>query len=330
MTIEELPGDVAEAEEPAPYAHPNFIRVEVVCDSIVDGVRLTTLRTRYPEIIHNEVLRHRVVSHSVESSRAVPLNKAIQSVREEPYIPFKWGAKQKGMHADDVVPAFAQHEAAKLWLEQRDQAIQAALRLDSLGVHKENGSQLLKPFIYIDDLWSSTDWTNFFNLRTPVQAREEIRTLSRAIRHAMEASTPKKRNYHLPFIEDGEVQECVRKRAVLRAELRSSPLLRKESLALRKGYLLDMPLVMLCLVSAARAARTSFGNTGQTRPLAEDLLKGVEHASNGHSSVLEHAAFIDDAIEEATETLPPSNFRPPWLQFRKIFLNERVYGGGDP
>src|SRR3954453_12773250 len=85
------------ADLPIFRAGPYYVRV--LADSLSpDDVRLTTIEARYPRFIHAEVLRHRVDSHSVESSRARPLEDrtkpdspihkgTLSLVREEPFVP---------------------------------------------------------------------------------------------------------------------------------------------------------------------------------------------------------------------------------------------------
>lgn len=298
--------------------------VIVIEDSVApdSGKRLTTLLVRHPWVVHAEFLRHRILSPSVASSRAIPLNEQIESVTKEPYIPYKWGAKKKGMFATEVVPEEQQQRARDRWLYARDEAIKVALELEELGIHKENGAQLLKPFGYVSALWTGTEWENFFNLRTPVQAREEMRVLARRVRIAMEANKPVQRALHLPYIKHQEHTQVAARPGEISQKLKLGAL--PDQLPLHnKEMALHQDWIALSFASAARCARLSYNKLdGGKASLEEDVMKGAQHALDGHSSVLEHQGFV---LRPEGVRPPPSNFKGPWNQFRKIFANEAVY-----
>lgn len=305
-------------------------KAKIIADSVFGGVRITTFSVFYPWVVHAEVLRHKIFSHGVASSRAIPLKDQIKSCQEQPYIPYKWGAARKGMYATEEIPEEQRKEAVEIWLRARDAAIEAALDLEELGVHKENGAQLLKPFGYVQHLITSTDKNNFFNLRSPIQAREEMRVLSRLMKEELRASTPVQRNYHLPFVTESELRswggQTPHQRAeVIKAMRVSAQVPRLELLDPRLN---EEPFLAACLVSAARCARISYGHAdGKPSEYLADMDKGATHAIEGHVSTLEHQGFSDMF---GYVTPPVSNFRLPWVQFRKVFANERVFGGGEP
>ncbi|MGL5247890.1 MAG: hypothetical protein ACRC8U_06810, partial [Brooklawnia sp.] len=60
--------------------------VKVVADSIAasNGKRLTTFQARYSRTIHSEALTHRAFSRNASSSRAIPVEKIIQDVLDDP------------------------------------------------------------------------------------------------------------------------------------------------------------------------------------------------------------------------------------------------------
>lgn len=314
------------------YPHPRFTRATVVCDSVCEGRRITTLLCHYPWPIHSEVLRHRILSHSVASSRAIPLAEQIKAVRNEPYVPYKWGKNQKGMIAMEELPEEVQRECVKKWLELRDTTVLQAEWFAAQGVHKENPSQFLKGFGYTDDLITGTEWENFFNLRIHPAAREEINALAKAIRQAMEGSTPVERNYHLPFVEThGEatsLEDLVLSKATPPASLRQ-PEPGVGRVAMVEGMTglwgeIEGPAAV-AFVSAARCARLSYGKLdGAPLDVAEDFRRGYAHAAHGHSSVLEHQAFAYSALPKQTPKLA-SNFARPWVQFRKLIQGEAVF-----
>lgn len=312
--------------------HPRFTRAAVVCDSIIKGTRITTLLTHYPWPIHAEVLRHRILSHSVASSRAIPLPRQIESVEKEPYVPYKWGANQKGMVAETELPEEVQKECIQEWLALRDKAVASARWFAGKMVHKENPSQFLKGFGYTDDLITGTEWENFFNLRCHPDARAEINALAVAVRQALDDSTPVERDFHLPFVETlvGDDTDVALRGLVERDEVAPDEFLKFVEDSPDKVELLSratdprarmLGRTALAFISAARCARLSYGRLdGAPLSPLEDFKAGYGHALHGHFSVLEHQAF---AYTNTTHLR--SNLTYPWTQFRKLLRNEAVF-----
>ena len=144
-------------------------KCEILADSInQQGHRLTTFKITYPHIIHAEMLRHRMLSRNVASSRAIPFKKMVKDVQENPFIPIAWQKTHKGMqgteylsHKDDV------YNNTHEWLAGRDYAVAVAKSLNDLGVTKQLCNRLLEPFVWTTELVSGTEWVNFFELRCP-------------------------------------------------------------------------------------------------------------------------------------------------------------------
>ena len=85
-----------------------MIKATIAQDSTnSNGDRLLTFSLTYGRLIHSEMLRHRAASHSVKSSRAIPLKKYRKEVEENPYMPVKFGTNQRGMQAGEETDASA-------------------------------------------------------------------------------------------------------------------------------------------------------------------------------------------------------------------------------
>jgi hypothetical protein len=67
--------------------------------SIDPKVKIDTLLLRYPRCIHSDFMTHRVFSRNAASSRAIPVEKLIRDVINDPFIRVSWGKNQKGMQA---------------------------------------------------------------------------------------------------------------------------------------------------------------------------------------------------------------------------------------
>ncbi len=86
--------------------HEGRVLARVVCDSVApdeNSTRLTTLEVVLPRIVLAEFNTHRNMSRNSASSRAIPIEKMLKRVKEDPYIPETWGKNQKGMQAEEAL-----------------------------------------------------------------------------------------------------------------------------------------------------------------------------------------------------------------------------------
>lgn len=166
------------------------------------GTEVVTFELEYPLVIHAHVLTHRVFSRNTASQRAIPVEKMIESVVRNPYIPLHWGANQPGMQSKDEEIADVP-EAQLAWLSLRDDAIKTADYLHKLGLHKQYVNRLLATWQHTKVVVTTTDLENFFKLRIAADAQPEVQALAKAMKEAYEASLPvtlRKGEWHLPYI----------------------------------------------------------------------------------------------------------------------------------
>ena len=154
------------------------ISAQVVADSLSpQGDRLTSLLITFPRIILSELLTHRMLSKNTSSSRAIPFNKMVESVQNDPFVPIAWQKHHSGMQGNEyhtgegnVGDINYKARAERNWLRARDFAVEQAKHLyeDSL-VTKQLSNRLLEPFMWTTMLitGSKEGWDNFFNLRCP-------------------------------------------------------------------------------------------------------------------------------------------------------------------
>ena len=82
------------------YEKGKGYRARILLDSVgPSGKRITTWELRYPRMVHAELMTHRVLSRNSASSRAIPNERLIAQVLEDPAIPVWWGKNQSGMQA---------------------------------------------------------------------------------------------------------------------------------------------------------------------------------------------------------------------------------------
>jgi thymidylate synthase ThyX len=262
----------------------------VLADSLApNGQRLTTLLITFPRIVLAELNTHRQKSRNSASSRAIPVEKMIRMVEENPFVPEYWGKNQKGMQAETELNALEQSAAGKVWLEARDKAVDQARKLLAIGVHKQLTNRLLEPFMWHTVIVSATDWRNFLALRTHKDAQPEIRRIAVMMQDVLATHQPESvplGSWHLPLVDETE-------RKTLDPE-------------------------QLRMISAGRCARVSYlTHDGKRDPVA-DMALAQRLADSGHMSPFEHVATPCPSAE------PVGNFTG-WWQLRKSMPNEAVY-----
>lgn len=245
------------------------ISAKIVCDSIYDGHRISTLELRYPRFIHAEVMTHRVFSRNASSSRAIPVSRLIQDVLDDTAMPIHWGKNQKGMQArqehDAPVDGVDRQTA---WLQARDNAIDMARAFERAGYHKQIVNRLIEPFSHINTVLTGTDFEDFFKQRRHPDAQPEIKQLADLMFEQLEISVPTERDHHLPYTTWEDPNEIV---------------------------LIDPPgavLSSLQAISAARCARVSYKtHDGRWSEPDEDIALARSLISAPHPSPFEHQAF---------------------------------------
>jgi thymidylate synthase ThyX len=305
--------------------------VKVLADSLAPcGKRLTTLECTYPRFIHSEVLTHRMLSRNSASSRAIPTEKLIQRVIDDPVIPLYIGSNQKGMQAGEELDEKKREAAVFRWLGVRDEAVSAARHLHELGVHKQVVNRLIEPWMWIVVIVSATEWDNFFGLRLHKDAEPHFQHLARMMKEAMDTSKPVglgAGEWHLPLIQDEDrrsVFEIVTGREFkpALADLpHEHPALIDLWAGLDSRRVHDEVVDVLQKVSVGRCARVSYLTHDGRRDIKEDIALHDRLIAQEplHASPAEHVA---QALAEPTRV---GNF-VGWFQYRKTLPGEHIGG----
>ena len=109
------------------------IKAEIVAHSINEqGDELISVLATFPRIILAEVNTHRMLSKNTSSSRAIPFNKMVDTIKEDPFIPIAWQKEHKGMQGSEyIVSKPHQEQCIEDWLKARDNAIESAKLLSN-------------------------------------------------------------------------------------------------------------------------------------------------------------------------------------------------------
>lgn len=302
---------------------------EILADSVSEVEdRLTTFELTFPRMVLAEFNTHRMLSRNSASSRAIPVERQLTRVLDDPFIPVHWGINQSGMQAEQELDADEAAQAEATWLESRDHAVLSVVALmggvkrlkgDSvkervstirerlsdtrtpldLPVHKQVANRLLEPYMWHTAIVTATDWSNFFALRANPQAQPEIQRIAYMMRDLYGARTPdllSENEWHLPLIQADEFELSIE--------------------ALKK-------------MSTGRCARVSYltHDTGR-RDMEKDIRLHDSLLRSGHMSPFEHIArpMTDD---ERSRERYSGNFRG-WHQYRKDIPNEQDYALVDP
>ena len=157
------------------------IEAKIIADSISpQGKRITTYLLTYPRFIHGELMTHRLFSRNSASSRAIPFEKMVKMVEEDPFIPIAWQKDHKGMqgteyftnervsnYSIDLDGNETTYQLEEEWLEAKNNAVEQAKNMNELGLTKQLCNRLLEPFMWHTVLVTATEWENFFELRCP-------------------------------------------------------------------------------------------------------------------------------------------------------------------
>ena len=272
-----------------------MIKANIILDSISpSGIRLTTLELIYPRFIHSEFMTHRMFSRNASSSRAIPINKMITKIRNEPAMPIHWGQNQSGMQANTEIENIEQ--AKQAWIAAANIACSTAELMVEMGLHKQVVNRILEPFSHIHVVCTATEWENFFILRDHIDAQPEIRELAIQMKNAFLNSTPTLREYgqwHLPFIREEEA---------------------------------GLDLEIKRRASTARCARVSYLTHDGKIPVIEkdlDLYDRLVTSKPIHASPTEHQAtpMKPEFAPVFPESFKWSGNLRGWTQYRKLIEN---------
>jgi hypothetical protein len=292
----------------------SMYNAKVLADSVVnkpDGSRLLTVEATFPRFILAELNTHRVFSRNSASSRAIPTEKMIERVKENPFVPETFNKRVKGMGIGEELSHTDQAQCKEHWLEACENAVQTAEILNEVGIDKSRANRLLEPFMWHTAIISSTEWDNFFALRCPegdepdpdFPAQIEFQKIALLMRKAMRESEPKYLNageWHLPLVNENEFLE--------------------------DDYSKTNDMTYWAMVSAGRCARVSYDTHENFEPVKKSYERGITLRDSGHMSPFEHQATPATNSLTWSRTLEVNygmndlsgNFSSDWAQFRKM------------
>lgn len=275
------------------------ITAKIICDSIANGVRLTTLELYYPRYIHSQFMTHRMFSRNASSSRAIPVQKNIDAVFADPAMPIHWGKNKAGMKADEEFDERSIKCFEVDWVDQASKACGLADYFSIKGLHKQIANRLLEPFLHIKVICTATEWENFFKLRLHDDAQPEIQELARCMKQAIDESIPNELTYgewHMPYVSE------------------------------RDPANVNLSYNLLQKLSVARCARVSYLNHYNSNPdIEKDIALSDRLLAAEHMSPFEHVATPMPYYRDILSCVPQID---SWVQgITHIDRNRELWSG---
>lgn len=293
------------------------IKATIIRDSIYTPTksRITTFEIEYPRFILAEFNTHRMLSRNTASSRAIPVEKMHQHIRDNTAIPVVWGQNQRGMQADHEILPDIQRYAQLTWTEARDSALRYSRLLADFDVHKQITNRLTEPFQIVKTVVTATEWENFFWLRDHKDAQPEFRELAHTMHELYSANQPdplKWGEWHLPYVK------------TIRAH-------NHEQVFVDEQTGLEIGLEDAIMVSASCCAQVSYRQQDTTLEKAKRIYHQLIESKPAHASPVEHQATPISAWntlenmgishQDRLGQLWSGNFRG-WIQYRKTIPGE--------
>jgi thymidylate synthase ThyX len=288
-----------------------MINAKILLDSVNPaGNRITTFVLDFPRWILAELNTHRTFSRNTASSRAIPIEKMIKMVRENPAMPVFWGKNQAGMQSKEELVESELLNAKEAWLRARDRAVESAEELMECGMHKQYANRTIENFLYVKTILTGTEFENFFALRAHADTQPEFQDLAYKMLDIYQLSEPnklKEGEWHIPFGDNMNEQRLVDCDAFAKET-------EGMALGLGGGYK-DYISLFKMKIATARCARISYLNFEGKDDYNKDIELHDILKESGHWSPFEHCAMALSTSEFS------GNFKG-WKQYRKTFYDE--------
>jgi hypothetical protein len=182
------------------------------------GDILYTFKQRFPRIILAETNTHMIAAKNAASSRALPTLRQLKNILNNPFLPHSIGQYQKGMQAGQEIQGLRRWLNEQIWLKSRFLMVFIAWLCYKLGAPKQFSNRLVEPWMWVEQIWTSTDVNNELLLRNHWMAEPHYQLLMKQKQEIIErvkahfAGTPdpglvrrcqvlKPGEWHMPFLQ---------------------------------------------------------------------------------------------------------------------------------
>lgn len=280
--------------------------------SSVTGKEIITWELTYPRLIHSEFLTHRLFSRNAASSRAIPVAKMLEMVREHPAMPVRFGANQAGMQDkgvdhtalvyikelyntalangmdEDRAELFASINSSSAWRFAANKVADIAEAFSNAGYHKQVANRLIEPFQWMKTVMTATEDDNWFWLRDHNDADPTIHALASVMWEAKQTSEPvilEPGEWHLPYV--------TARRQHWRVEGDFGPMMYWD---FRSGT--ELTLEQALAISSSCCAQVSYRKLDDTLEKAQTVYERLVGSEPVHASPFEHQATPMEATNK--------------------------------
>jgi hypothetical protein len=313
-------------------------RVVAHSKSAYSGQEIITWEYEAPKCILAEINTHRQFSRNAQSSRAVPVNKVIEQIRNNPVTPIYWGANQGGMVAGEEIDNEVtlsewdgnyDYPRDDAWIKTAYHVANLMQAWENAGYHKQIVNRIGEAFTFVRGVISATELDNFFHLRIHPAADPFMAELAECMYQAYiksEAEVLYEGEWHTPYYEDGYWKES----DPVKFYEDGTPVLHQDSQGISLGWALK--------VSAAACAQVSFRKLDLSDETVDRVYSRLVDDETPHASCVEHQAtpikYNFENARSSTVYWPEGvshmdregdywsgNFKH-WIQNRKLIPNE--------
>jgi len=168
-------------------------RVVAYSQAANSGTKLITFEYEAYRGILAELNTHCMLPKNAESSRAVPIKKRIEAIRNTPYVPIVFGSNKAGMQAgeeiDTLVKVFNPEYDPELgddgyrtkevaWKVSANRIADIMQAWEDAGYHKQIVNRIGEAFTTVKGVLTATEWDNFWHLRRDEMADPAIKELA--------------------------------------------------------------------------------------------------------------------------------------------------------
>jgi len=287
------------------------IKAEVVAHTKKDNhAELITFKVTYPRVILAEVNTHRMFSRNTSSSRAIPVERRLESVRRDPWIPLLFGSNRPGMSSGEKL---ADDSVSSYWVGMVDIFLDEASQfMKSFNVHKEVTNRIFESFSHVTQVVTTgkAGLQNFFDQRLSKGVQPEMAALALRMWKAYKESVPSNDTLHVPFRKEVEkIIEPYKKASSMEGD--------SNFRSLQEVNVFDHVDLLTFIVSTALCAKVSYDREDQTDLHISKYVKiCLDMAKNRHYSPFEHCAYF-----MADVSIPTINIPDSWVSFRWLVQN---------
>lgn len=273
-----------------------------------EGKKIATFELTYHRYIHGEFMTHRLFSRNAMSSRAVPVNKMLEIIREAPAMPIHWGKNQPGMQAkeehDETITTEITSSGDEVlanrndaWREASQSASAYAKAFSDAGYHKQIVNRLVEPFQMMKTVMTATELDNFFWLRLDADAQPEIFELARCMKQCLDKSEPEilyPGQWHTPYVNHYQMKDHTLGYGLEENGDEPKMLSLEEALA----------------ISSSCCAQVSYRNLDNTYEKAMAIYGRLLNGAKVHASPFEHQASPIEELDRFLDSYTHCDFWP--------------------